>query len=230
MNVKSLLGIAAIACVFAVVNPVGAAIVGPTYPAPGGNSWASNGGSAVHAGGVDFAYTNFDPSAFTDLYWGAWDVTTTSATLDGVLRTLAFDGVSGNVATWRGTTNWLDHLTGAWHDNVPIQLDIAITGNGSWVAAADLGLIGRSDYLWDTSRGNDFTANFLFSADAGVNHGGLKPLDEFEVGASTSPNMQSNFSGGFFATAAPSVPEPAAVVVWLLLGILSFVFCRSRRK
>jgi hypothetical protein len=227
MKSKLLHGVMAIGCVLFLVSTAGAVITGPAYPAPGGNSWAwapnppLPGVSAVHLGGVNYIYTNFDPSAFTDLYWGAWNVTTTSATLDGTLHNLAFSGFTGSTAKWTGTTSWFKHDVphpggpdGEWVYNVPIELRIAITGTGSWVAAAGLGLTGRSDYLWDTSKGQNFTANLQFLADAG---GGMQPLDQFNVGDFNE--MQANFSGGFYST--PPVPEPTTIVIWSLLGSLA---------
>ena len=226
MKSKLLQSVMAVVCVLPLISTAGADIIGPDYPAPGGNSWAPSGGDAVSSGGVNYVYSSFDSSAFTDLYWGAWDVTTTSATLDGTLHGLTFSGVSGNTATWTGSTSWYDHNvypSGENHPSVPIELNITITGTGSWVAATDLGLTGRSDCLWDTSKGQDFTANLQFLADAGT---GLKPLDQFPV--QTHLNMQSNFSGGFYST--PAVPEPSTLVLFGIGAISLLGWARRRRR
>jgi hypothetical protein len=99
MNTNLFRSVMALVCVFTLISTAGAGLIGPDYPAPGGNSWAPSGGPAVFAGGINYIYSDFDSSAFTDLYWGAWDTTTTSATMDGTLHNLAFSGVSGNTAT-----------------------------------------------------------------------------------------------------------------------------------
>jgi hypothetical protein len=207
MSLKLLQTVMAIGYVLSLVSIAGAVIIGPAYPAPGGNSWASSGILPVHLGGVNYIYSGFDSSAFTDLYWGAWDATTTSATLDGTLHNLAFSGVSGNTATWTGTTSWYDHNVypdGQNYPSIPIKLDITITGTGSWVAAAGLGLTGRSDYVWDTTKGQDYTANLQFLADAGS---GMKPLDQFPV--QDYLNMQANFWGGFYSIPPAFLPGDA---------------------
>src|SRR5215469_12427489 len=62
-----------------------AALLGPTYPAPGNNSWSptynNTQQSAGSAGGVTFSYSGFDTSAFSQLYWGPWDSTSVSSSL-----------------------------------------------------------------------------------------------------------------------------------------------------
>jgi hypothetical protein len=217
----------AIGCIMLVAEIAEASVAGPEYPAPGGNGWSSGGGSSVKSGGVTYSYSGFHSGEFTDLYWGAWSSTTTSAGLDGVLHTLTFSQVTGNVATWTGTTNWYDHTTGRTQ-TVNTQLQISITnGTGSWVSAASLGLTERSDYLWNTEGGHSFDANLLFSGNTGA---GLVPLGDIPVGSSSSHLMVSSFSGGFYYTPPATVPEPSTIAIWSLLGAAGAVRCRLRRR
>jgi hypothetical protein len=225
MNSKLLQSVLAMVCVLSLVGVAGAALTGPGYPAPGGNVFGWNYApptvTAVAPGGVNYIYSGFDSSAFTDLYWGAWDLTTTSATLDGTLHNLTSSGVTGNTQKWTGTTSWYDHYRLQNHANVPIELQITITGTGSWVSATSLGL-ARPDYLWNTNKGSNYTANLQFLADAGS---GMQALNTFAV--EDYLKMQANFSGGFYSS--PAVPEPATIIVWSLLGGLGIVLGWRRR-
>jgi hypothetical protein len=118
-----------------------------------------------------------------------------------------------------GTTSWYDHWNRINYPAIPIKLNIAITGDGSWVSAASLGLTDRSDYLWDTNNGQNYTANLQFLADSGS---GMKPLDQFQV--ETYGNMQANFSGGFYST-----PEPSILVLFGI-GVISLLGYSWRRR
>lgn len=84
-------------------------LLGPSYPAPGGNTWVPTGGpSAGDTGGLNGNYGGFDSAYFVSLYWGPqWGLGPgPQAGLDGVYHSLAFAGVSGTTAIWEGITSY----------------------------------------------------------------------------------------------------------------------------
>jgi hypothetical protein len=228
MASKWICGLIVFGLVLSLVAVAGAAIQGPTYPAPGGNDLAMIGNGAVYPNGINYSYSNFDSSAFTNIYWGAWDLVSTSATLDGTPHNLTYSGIAGNTAVWEGVTSWFDHNNQINYKSLCIRLEITITGSGSWVQASSVGLTGRSDYVWDTNQGQSFSANLQFFAKANV-PGGYQALSQFPV--EHQGNTQAEFSGGFFYTPPSSaVPEPATIIIWSLLGGVSMVFAWRRLK
>src|SRR3974390_1721278 len=95
-----------------------AALLGPSYPAPGGNSFS---------GGT---YSGFNTSAFSALYWGSSTAAGPSAGFNGSPNPLTFSSASGQVETFTGTSLWLDHNNGTFV-TVPIELLVTLTGFGA---------------------------------------------------------------------------------------------------
>ena len=95
--------LAAFAIALAASNST-AALLGPDYPAPGGNSW-SGAGDATAAGGANWSYTITAPGQFEELYWGSWNTPDAVASgLDDALHDMTLSSLSGNQAIWTGTT------------------------------------------------------------------------------------------------------------------------------
>ena len=67
-------------------------LTGPSYPAPGGNTFSTSGApSTGDVGGLNGHYGGFDTNAFSELYWGPqWGTSGPAAGLDGILHPLAF--------------------------------------------------------------------------------------------------------------------------------------------
>jgi hypothetical protein len=218
--------------IVAVVSLLGAAfadaaVIGPVYPAPGGNQFSGS-GSAGDPGGRTNSYSNFDTSAFSELYWGAWSGSPPAAALDGSLDSMTFTGAAGTVATWNGTTSWVNPMTNVLVMNVPTQLTITIAGLGPnpWVSFAAVNGSDPSGVgaVVDNSLGANFSATLAFFANVGS---GWQPLNIIDQRPNPSGQTRSSFSGGFYS-AAP-VPLPAAA--WLLLsGLMGVIFAGKRRS
>jgi hypothetical protein len=189
-----------------------AALIGPSYPAPGGNSYSSG------------TYSGFDTSAFSALYWGSSSAYPPTAGLNGTADALTFSSASGEVETFTGNTLWLDHSTGVTI-TVPMELQITVTGLGAnpWVSFAGVNgsdPTGVGDVVND-SAGLSFSATEVFSANVGS---GYVALNSISV---PTGDANSSFTGAFYS-AAP-VPLPASV--WLMIsGVGGFAFLARRRK
>ena len=87
------------------------AIIGPVFPPPGGVTFSRNPptGSAGEAGGVTFNFSGFDFTQYDRLWWGPANIRaamdgSTSAAVNSPGETLTFGSLSGDIATWTGST------------------------------------------------------------------------------------------------------------------------------
>ena len=190
-----------------------AMLTGPVYPAPGGNGFGFTGSSAGNVGGITYSYSSFSSSAFSQLYWGL-DPTygPISSGLRGVASAMKFDKISGNTASWTGSTSYQDDQGVV--STVPTLFLATVSGLASpWIAASTVGLdaiyIGA---LVNNSSGQNYSVNLAFFADldgAGPN---------LPMALNTVPHAEgsvSSFAGGFYY--AEPVPEPTTVVAGALL-------------
>jgi hypothetical protein len=125
-------------CFFA--NVASATPIGPVFPPPGGASTAGSSGSAGNAGGRTWLFSLLDPTAYDELYWGVSSVSPPTAGLDGLHHLLTYSGVSGDVATFTGSSPWTNPDTGVTSPAVPLELRIKLLSGASWVTAASVGL------------------------------------------------------------------------------------------
>ena len=200
-----------------------AALLGPTYPAPGGNNFSFTSGSAGDVGGVTFSYSNFNTSAFSSLYWGSNSGDMPTAGLDGTAHSLTTVSMSGPTETYSGLTSYTN--PSGTTSMIPIELVITISGiTNPWVSFSSANGSDPTNvgYVVNDSSGTPFSANLAFLANAGS---GFQAINAIEVGSSGLAN--SSFDGAFYSTAP--VPLPAAV--WLLVsGLGGFIGIFGRRK
>jgi len=202
-----------------------ATLVGPEYPAPGGNTYSAV-GDAGDAGGAAASYGTFDAGAFNELYWGPqWGTDPgPRAGLDGVLHDLDFLSISGTTAIWEGLTSYTSPggPGPASCVSCPIRLEIDIAGLGAnpWVLEAGVtGLSGLAPGIGaviDNSLGLDFVATFEFLADLGGGYTAINPIP------ASGGMTVSSVSSAFY-----SVPEPSATLL-LGLGLLGVAVRRNR--
>jgi hypothetical protein len=205
---------------------LGAGLIGPVYPAPGGNSFSSSGNSGT-AGGKTYSYSGFDPTQYDQLYWGPTDILNVYNSGDPTPADMSFVGHTGNVYEFDSTTPWafLDSFEGTQQLNT--RLLLTVTGLGAVDTETDLGATGgNSTYpLFEVTE--DFSANFVFES-----------FDDAAWTAITDyQNQNNNFNGagtthssasfGFYSTSA--VPEPSTMLLFGT-GLAALSFIRRRRS
>jgi hypothetical protein len=122
-----------------------ATYLGPTYPAPGGNSFSGVGDPLTPAG-LAASYGSFNPGAYGQLWWTITDVANPyDSSFSGFTGNMSFGGYGAGVATWNSTSNltFFDpqlstfisfptrfqvSVSGAAYDPVPTTPAWAVTG------------------------------------------------------------------------------------------------------
>ena len=222
-----------IAFVVGSASAASASPIGPVFPAPGGVApLAPCGvpGCSGLPGGRTFNFTLLDPSQFADLYWGVWDGAFPGAALDGSINgapeVMSFSGLSGNVATWIGTTNWDDPDTAPTTTTpVTTMLQITLLSGGTWVDAATLGLNPALGYVVDVA-GAAFSTNILFSAKTANNFSTFIPINTVEQGGAPQ-KTQTSFSGAFYYEPV-SVPDGGGTLILLSLAMAGVATAKRR--
>lgn len=193
------------------------ALNGPTYPAPGTpNSFSATGTSSGDAGGKTFNYSNFDDSAFTDLYWGPDDTSLPAATLDGLLQTMTYSSTSGTTSYWDTTSSYFNPTTSVTStQTIWLAIDIMGLGASPWITATSVGLPSSLGAVVDDSTGADFSANLLFSVGATPGTTPINSLQQSPTAGCPPSNCrtQTSFSGAFYFTDPVSVPEPGSLAL-----------------
>ena len=214
------------------VSTANASILGPTYPAPGGNDWTNTGGISGASGTAVWDYSNFDNSAFDTLYLGLDQVSygTNGAGLDNTISPFSFSSASGQTATWTASTTWYHDVNNA---PTPASLRLVMTVAGiasPWVTDLasigldDTGSFGTLGAVIDNSAGVDFTLSWKIEADIGS---GWQSLNSVPQSSSHNGWTRTNFATGFYYTMS-SVPEPTTLVIWSLFGFVGTLGFRRR--
>lgn len=192
-------------------------ILGPGYPAPGGNTFSAG------------SYSGFDFSQFGQLWWGPF----VTAALDGVVdqpgETLSVVSVAGNVATWQGSAGV---ATASGPVTVTTRLTVTLSGAASaWIVPVGFPA-GAPDRVTEIT--GDFSRTLLWQGSLdGVNFTGLNSLyDTLHSTQSCDGGcVKTNASGVFYHTA--SVPGPmigAGLPGLAFTGGGLLVWWRTRRK
>jgi len=183
-------------------------LVGPVYPAPGGNNFSSSGTDAGDAGGVNWSYSGFNTGAFTQLYWGPSSGDAVQAGLDGSLHNLTFAGYNSSTqAEWSASP-----LSDGFGNPHSVEFLLTIeSGPVSFVDPTSVGLSSSLGALINDSSGASYTVNLQFLAD------GITPINALEQPPGGDLTVLS-FNGGFYYAPGPTPGAGLASLVFLLLA------------
>ena len=202
----------------------GAALIGPEWPAPGGTTYSAT-GEPGKTGGLTFSYTGFDPTQYSELYWGPWDGAPIGASLNGqeidASEMMTFSTFSGNTAVWTGASTWSYFSGNTLYSDRPILTRMTVTTNPS--SFVDASALGASVGVLAPVTG-DYSANILFEANF---FGNWLPIDVGYNMYQTLPGSGTgvSFNGGYYHT---PVPLPGAVLLFSS-GLLGLLRIRRRR-
>jgi hypothetical protein len=196
------------------------------YPSTAGAS-ASGTGSTKAAGGKTYTYTIANPGIDSLLYFGGLDPILGGAQpirsgLDGTLGNMTFSTISGNTATWIGSTSFTySNNGGASFQTATVQTEflLTVTSGNAPVTAASVGAPSSVGAVTNISGLSSFAVNEQFLA-ANPIGGSFEAFDTLfnsdyphHTGSCISGGCEvTSFSGGFYSLAA-DVPEPASLAV-----------------
>jgi hypothetical protein len=218
----------------------------PTWEAPGGYSMSST-GNVIQPGGITWTYTNFDTSAYDQLYYVIGDYIDTTDwefTPEGPILGTKYGGTSRLV--YDASASNLGGGKVVWTNPSPMSIAV-ITGSGpGWVnvdarftlSVFDLGdqplaLVDASTINGMDSRvggahqvTGDFKANWLFEFAYQGNSSSWLPAGQFYYYLNTSSNDEiiSSVTRAFYYQ-----PVPVPTAVWLLAsGLICLVGLRRK--
>lgn len=198
-------------------SPLLASVIGPVYPAPGGNGFSSSGASG-DPGGATLNYSSFDPTQYSQLFWGLTDVQNVynsnfAPSGTGNMTFVGYNPGTG-VAEYDSTVNWFytDGLGGAHSYQTRLLLTFAPANLGSVTTQSAAGISGATDPVLDVT--GNYSVNAEFEADV---NGIWTPVDtEYNsVGEACGSCVETSFDGGFWYTPASSAtPEPGTLMLF----------------
>jgi hypothetical protein len=209
---------------------------GPTYPPPGGVTFAAsgNGASAGQAGGRTNFYTSLDSEAYGDLYWTFVSIDNprhSSQSDTGDMVFAGFDPGTG-IATWNSTANMV------WSTAFGVQsvatkvivqfqpysgINSGPLGTG-WLVpttaeAAEIDSLPSTNWALAGIEGENFQVWYQFQTASGS-----PLLSYYDNSHSLGGSVATGVTGGFYST----VPEPGAGL--LVAAGLSTLFLRRKMR
>jgi hypothetical protein len=190
-------------------------IIGPVYPAPGGNTFSSSGVSGTGSGAA-LNYGNFDPSFYSQLWWGPTSVQNVcnyfglSSCNTGNMQWVSYNSGTG-VAEWDSTANWFyTDAFGGVH-SYPTRLLLTFSDPLDVTSQLLAGISGNPDSVLNVM--GNYQVQALFQAEVQTNSW-IATNDVYNsVNENPGFAVQNSFNGGFWFT-APSVPEPASLFLF----------------
>lgn len=193
-----------------------ATYLGPVYPAPGGNSF-SGVGDPLTSAGFAASYSNFNPSAYGQLWWTITDVANPyDSSYSGSTGNMSFFSYSGGFATWDSTSNltFYDPLINNYI-SFPTRFQVSVSGAGYNPAPVTP--------AWQVT--GPYTAYEYYEGWNGSSWIALGPLYNSFNHSCGGGCLQTSEDGGFYYTSA--TPEPGS---FLLLGSGLVALAGSMRR
>jgi hypothetical protein len=238
MNIVKVVGAAAATLVSLLgATPAYAALQGPVYPAPGGNSFSSTGTGEGAAGGINASYSGVKVEALTQVYWGP-TAGSVQVSLTGTtsFTTLAFDSTVSNLAG--GMARWT--ASGVPYTNPtpggqsgPLKVRFTVTQltpatNAVVAAPSDIASVGAVVNVKTT--GSAFSVNWIFEAEYPPGSNTWVPVDT--LSQQTAGSTNTSFDGGFYYVAppVPALGPTGVLILAALLPGLGLLVIRRRRS
>ena len=197
--------------------------IGPTYPAPGGNTFSGAGTSPAHAGGKTYTLETFDLGASQDLYYGIDSTYYPALGINGLDPSLTFSLVDSDLpngkSVWTGsvtiplavggpTTTRNARFTLSVTDLSDVALAMVDSSTLTGFPTVQQGLLEVTDPA-------GFKANLLFEiADvAGTTYNAALAVYDAEETVQGN-QMWSSVGTGFYAV----IPEPGVLSLISLVG------------
>jgi hypothetical protein len=196
-------------------------ILGPVYPAPGGNTFFSS-GDPVNPGGMSVSYGSFNPAAYGQLWWTMTSIANPYDTsFSGGSGDMSFLSYAGGIATWQSTANltFYDPLLG--HDvSFPTEFQVsAISGGATYDTTP-------TTPAWLVS--GAFSGNEQYLALDGSTWVPLGPYYDSFNHQCSGGCLETDSNGGFYYTRPATTPEPSSLVL-LGSGILGLAVMFRRK-
>jgi hypothetical protein len=211
-------------------------IIGPTYPAPGGNTFNSTG--ALGSGsGATFNYGGFDPTQYSQLWWGVLDVQNVyNSNVDpsgtGNMAFASYNSVTG-VAEYDSTAAWtFTSGTGAGESfNTRMLVTFAPSDLSDVTSQSAAGISGNPDPVLDVP--GSYSLDVVFQAQ--LANGSWEAVDDLynSIGSNCGGCVVTSLDGGFWYSAPNSAtPEPGTLLLFgsgmfTLAGVFRRKFSRS---
>jgi hypothetical protein len=191
-------------------------VQGPAWPAPGGTDWVGT-GEFGKAGGVNWSYSNFDPSMWLELWWGPAGAGALNFAFDGEIdaegETLTFSAADSDlengIAVWTGEA-FIPLVSGG----ATMPTRFMLLSAEALVFEGDLGIDGPGAVV-------PVTGDYSIDLHLEAFHGGTwKPALDLYDSLSTpagAPGTVYSIGGGFYyienaaptanITSSPEVPR-----------------------
>jgi hypothetical protein len=222
-----------------------AQVIGPTYPAPGGNTFAGNGSSPSSATGAVGRYSGLNSASFDDLYWTYTAVANPYWAPTGPRGAMTFSAYNGStgVSTWTSTQNLtFTDVFGISHSTAtvfsmqlqPYSLGVNAQMGSGWLTPITLAAAGITpgpdqssmQSVFSDALGSDFQVWSRYTTADGT------PLASYYNSFNhNGDNFSTSASGAFYYTeeiGVTATPEPASLT--LLASGLAGVFGAARRR
>ena len=200
-----------------------AALIEQGFPPPGGVDYSASGTSPGHVGGRTWHFSNFDDTAYDELYYAVKDPLMGEQPGAGVVALTYNAGASdlaNGISVWENSFEFYNAQTGS-NETVSGAFTLTVTDSlGGSLALTDATSLGLDANLGGMLMvEGDFNANWQFEIN------GQEALVWYDNASNLPGNqLQTSVGGSFFVS---EVPLPGAA--WLFLSAISGLAAWGRK-